>query len=89
MRETGKDCASNAVTGMPVAPAPVVTPTTTLAPTVTSTTLATVITASAQKVIETKSELPMTGSNSSPLIALATILLSVGLVVITRRRIAR
>ena len=67
--------------------------TTTVAPTTTSTvaptttTVATVITASAQRVIETKSELPVTGSNSSPMIALATILLLVGLVVITRRRI--
>ena len=89
MNGVGDSAASSALTGIPVAPAPVAaTTTTTIAPpAATTTTVATVTTASVQKVIETKSELPVTGNNSSPLIALATILLSVGLVVITRRRV--
>ena len=63
----GDSPASNAVTGIPVAPT---------------------TTASVDNVIKTNGELPKTGSNSSPLITFATILLMTGLVIVTRRRIA-
>jgi len=55
---------------------------------VTGTTVATTTTASVDNVIKTNGELPKTGSNSSPLITFATILLMTGLVIVTRRRIA-
>ena len=97
----GDSPASNALTGSPVAPAPVVSSTTTIAPaavniTATTTTVVpaaatspvgNVIAAGEKKVNATSSELPMTGSNSSPLIVLAITLLSAGLVVAKRRRI--
>ena len=92
----GDSVASNAVVGTPVAPTTTAAPatTTTAAPTttvttttVTTTTVTTIMTTSEKKVIKTNSELPKTGSNSSPLITLATILLSAGLVIVTRRRI--
>jgi LPXTG-motif cell wall-anchored protein len=38
-------------------------------------------------MIKTDDELPKTGSNSSPLITFATILLMTGLVIVSRRRI--
>jgi LPXTG-motif cell wall-anchored protein len=71
----GDSPASNAVTGTPVAP------TTTVAPATTTTTVA------PATPVTITGELPKTGSNSSPLIAFATILLSAGLVIVTRRRI--
>jgi LPXTG-motif cell wall-anchored protein len=82
----GDSPTSNAVIGTPVAPTTTVAPatTTTAAPT---TTIATTITASVNKVIETNGELPKAGNNSSPLMTFATILLSAGLVIVTRRRI--
>jgi LPXTG-motif cell wall-anchored protein len=40
-----------------------------------------------KNVIKTNGELPKIGSNSSSLITFATILLLVGLVIVTRRRI--
>ena len=82
----GDSVASNAVVGTPVAPTTTAAPatTTTAAPT---TTVTTIMTTSEKKVIKTNGELPKTGSNSSPLITLATILLSAGLVIVTRRRI--
>ena len=97
----GDSLTSNALTGSPVAPVPVVSSTTTIAPAAVNTTATTttvvptatpspagnVIAAGEKKVNATSSELPMTGSNSSPLIALGMILLSLGLVVAKRRRV--
>ena len=99
----GDSPASNALTGSPVAPAPVVSSTTTIAPAAVNTTATTttvaptattspagkVIASGEKKVNATSSELPMTGSNSSPLIPLALILLSTGLVVTTRSGLTR
>ena len=83
----GDSPASNAVTGTPVAPTTTVAPATTTTAASTTTTIATQMTASVKNVIKTNGELPKTGSNSSPLITFATILLMTGLVIVTRRRI--
>jgi LPXTG-motif cell wall-anchored protein len=65
-----------------------VSPTTTIAAS-TTTTIAAVVTSSTKKVTATKNELPKTGSDSFPLVALALGLLSAGLVVTTRKRFTR
>jgi uncharacterized delta-60 repeat protein/LPXTG-motif cell wall-anchored protein len=62
------------------------TTTTVAAPT---TTAAAVAISSTKKVTATKNELPETGSDSFPLVALAMGLISAGLVVTTRKRFAR
>jgi LPXTG-motif cell wall-anchored protein len=62
--------------------------TTTVAAT-TTTTIAAVAISSTKKVTATKNELPATGSDSFPLVALALGLLSAGLVVTTRKRFTR
>jgi hypothetical protein len=79
--------ASNAFTGTPVAPTTTVAPATTTTAASTTTTIATQMTASVKNAIKTNGELPKIGSNSSSLITFATILLLVGLVIVTRRRI--
>jgi len=73
-----------------------VSPTTTIAASTTSTfaastatTIAAVVISSTTKVTVTKNELPETGNDSFPLVALALGLLSAGLVVTTRKRFAR
>ena len=65
-----------------------VSPTTTIAAS-TTTTIAAVVISSTKKVTVTKNKLPETGSDSFPLVALALGLLSVGLVVTTRKRFTR
>jgi LPXTG-motif cell wall-anchored protein len=62
--------------------------TTTVAAT-TTTTIAAVVISSTKKVTVNKNELPATGSDSFPLVALALGLLSAGLVVTTRKRFTR
>ncbi len=97
----GDSLNSNTVNGTPIAPAAIVEPTTTtvaattttIAVTttttaVTTTTIAAVVISSTKKVTATKNELPETGSDSFPLVALAMGLLSAGLVVTTRKRFA-
>ena len=79
--------ASNAFTGTPVAPTTTVAPATTTTAASTTTTIATQMTASVKNVIQTNGELPKIGSNSSPLITFATILLLAGLVIVSRHRI--
>ena len=73
-----------------------VSPTTTIAASTTTTiaastttTIAAVVISSTKKVTATKNELPKTGSDSFPLVALALGLLSAGLVVTTRKRFTR
>jgi LPXTG-motif cell wall-anchored protein len=99
----GDSLNSNTVNGTPIAPAAIVEPTTTTVAVttttlaVTTTTLAVTTTttiaaldiSSTKKVTATKNELPATGSDSFPLVALAIGLVSVGLVVTTRKRFAR
>jgi LPXTG-motif cell wall-anchored protein len=90
----GDSLNSNTVGGTPVAPAAIVEPTTTTVSATTTTTIAApttttisgVVTSSTKKVTVTKNELPQTGSDSFPLVALALGLLSAGLVVTTRKR---
>jgi LPXTG-motif cell wall-anchored protein len=84
------------VNGTPIAPTAIVEPTTTTVAVTTTTvavttttTIAAVVASSTKKVTVTKNELPETGSDSFPLVALAIGLISAGLVVITRKRIAR
>jgi LPXTG-motif cell wall-anchored protein len=84
----GDSLNSNTVSGTPIAPAAIVEPTTTVAAT-TTTTIAAVVKPSTKKVTATKNELPATGSDSFPLVALALGLLSAGLFVTTRKRFAR
>ena len=84
----GDSLSSNTVSGTPIAPAAIVEPTTTVAAT-TTTTIAAVVVSSTKKVTETKNDLPATGSDSFPLVALAMGLLTAGLVVTTRKRFAR
>jgi LPXTG-motif cell wall-anchored protein len=92
----GDSLNSNAVSGTPIAPAAIVEPTTTTVAATTTTVAATTTTtvaavaiSSTKKVTETKNELPQTGSDSFPLVALALGLLSAGLFVTTRKRFAR
>jgi LPXTG-motif cell wall-anchored protein len=63
--------------------------TTTTVAVTTTTTIAAVAISSTKKVTATKNELPATGSDSFPLVALALGLLSAGLVVTTRKRFTR
>jgi uncharacterized delta-60 repeat protein/LPXTG-motif cell wall-anchored protein len=60
--------------------------TTTIAPT---TTAEAVVIASVRKLIATKGELPKTGSDSSPLLVLGTMFLVAGVLVSTRKRVAK
>jgi LPXTG-motif cell wall-anchored protein len=92
----GDSLNSNTVTGTPIAPAAIVEPTTTTVAATTTTvavttttTIAAVAISSTKKVTATKNELPETGSDSFPLVALAMGLLSAGLFVTTRKRFAR
>ena len=92
----GDSLNSNTVNGTPIAPAAIVEPTTTTAAVTTTTvavttttTIAAVAISSTKKVTATKNELPATGSDSFPLVALALGLLSAGLVVTTRKRFTR
>jgi LPXTG-motif cell wall-anchored protein len=91
----GDSLNSNTVSGTPIAPPAIVEPTTTtVAATtttvaVTTTTIAAIDISSTKKVTVTKNELPETGSDSFPLVALAMGLLSAGLVVTLRKRFAR
>jgi LPXTG-motif cell wall-anchored protein len=98
----GDSLNSNTVNGTPIAPAAIVEPTTTTVAVttttaavttttaaVTTTTVAAVVMSSTKKVTATKNELPETGSDSFPLVALAMGLLSAGLFVTTRKRFAR
>jgi hypothetical protein len=92
----GDSLNSNTVSGTPIAPAAIVEPTTTTVAAstttvavTTTTTIAAAVVLSTKKVTVTKNELPETGSDSFPLVALARGLLSAGLVVTTRKRFAR
>ena len=92
----GDSLNSNTVSGTPIAPTAIVEPTTTTVAVTTttvavttSTTIAAVDISSTKKVTVTKNELPQTGSDSFPLVALALGLLSAGLVVTTRKRFTR
>jgi LPXTG-motif cell wall-anchored protein len=92
----GDSLKSNTVNGTPIAPAAIVEPTTTTVAATTTTvavttttTIAAVVVSSTKKVTVTKNELPATGSDSFPLVALALGLLSAGLVVTLRKRFAR
>jgi LPXTG-motif cell wall-anchored protein len=99
----GDSLNSNTVNGTPIAPAAIVEPTTTTAAVTTTTaavttttvaattttTVAAVVISSTKKVTVNKNELPATGSDSFPLVALALGLLSAGLVVTTRKRFTR
>jgi LPXTG-motif cell wall-anchored protein len=85
----GDSLSSNTVSGTPIAPAAIVEPTTTTVAVTTTTTIAAVVVSSTKKVTVTKNELPETGSDSFPLVALALGLISAGLVVTTRKRFAR
>ena len=60
--------------------------TTTIAPT---TTVEAVVIASVRKLIATKGELPKTGSDSPPLLVLGTMFLVAGVLVSTRKRVAK
>ena len=85
----GDSLHSNTVGGTPVAPAAIVEPSTTTVSATTTTTIAAVDISSSKKVVVSKNELPQTGSDSFPLVALAMGLLSAGLVVTTRKRFTR
>jgi LPXTG-motif cell wall-anchored protein len=93
----GDSLHSNTVGGTPVAPAAIVEPTTTTVSATTTTTIAApttttiaaVVISSTNKVTVTKNELPQTGSDSFPLVALAMGLISAGLVVTTGKRFTR
>jgi LPXTG-motif cell wall-anchored protein len=93
----GDSLNSNTVSGTPIASAAIVEPTTTTVAVATTTTIAATTTTtvaavailSTKKVTVNKNELPETGSDSFPLVALALGLLSAGLFVTTRKRFAR
>jgi LPXTG-motif cell wall-anchored protein len=92
----GDSLKSNTVSGTPIAPAAIVEPTTTTVAATTTTvaattttTIAAAVVLSTKKVTVNKNELPATGSDSFPLVALALGLISAGLVVTLRKRFTR
>jgi LPXTG-motif cell wall-anchored protein len=92
----GDSLNSNTVNGTPIAPPVIVEPTTTTVAATTTTvaattttTIAAVVISSTKKLTVAKNELPETGSDSFPLVALSMCLLSAGLVVSTRKRFTR
>ena len=81
----GESTASNAVTGIPVAPA--TTTTTTVVSTTTTTTNAVVVRSPAIKKVTRANSLPMTGDDSSMLAMIALLFGVAGLALTSRRRI--
>ncbi len=82
--------ASQSVIVTIAAPEPTVGPTTTTTTTIApTTTVEAVVIASVRKLIATKGELPKTGSDSSPLLVLGTMFLVAGVLVSTRKRVAK
>ena len=82
--------ASQSVIVTIAAPEPTVGPTTTTTTTMAPTTTAeAVVIASVRKVIAMKGELPKTGSDSSPLLVIGTMFLVAGVLVSTRKRVAK